>query len=182
MRKPPIPRAVPHRSPRERWATVGACGVLVLGHAARAAVDAPNLAYLSVLEAFAAAAALGVGLQLAFVDDAIAHMSAAGVAALLAAASIVSLTVGFPGSDPDGLGRLVPLITLVASAYLLFASAAALFELREHDRERAWAVHPSASTRRVHPRRLRLSHLAARAPRGTARAPEARRDPARPAA
>ena len=40
MRKPPIPRAVPHRLPRERWATAGACGVLALGHATRAAVDA----------------------------------------------------------------------------------------------------------------------------------------------
>ena len=94
MRKPPIPRAVPHRLQRERWAAVGACGVLVLGHAARAVVDAHHLAYLSVLDVLAIAAALGAGAQLVLVDDAISWYSAVGLASLVAAASFVSLTVG----------------------------------------------------------------------------------------
>lgn len=181
MRKPPIPRAVPHRLPREHWATAGACGVLVLGHTTRAVVDVRHLPYLSVLDLLAAAAAIGVGAQILLVDDALARIAAAALAALLGAASIVSLTVGFPGSDADGLTAL-PLITLAASVYLLVTSIVALFELRRADRVRAAAGHPSASTRPVRLRTRRLSLLAGRAPRGRAPAPAARRDPARPAA
>ena len=65
MRKPPIPRAVPHRLQRERWAAAGACGVLAIGHTARVAVDAHHLAYLSVLDVAAIVASIGAGVQLA---------------------------------------------------------------------------------------------------------------------
>ena len=181
MRKPPIPRAVPHRLPRERRATAGACGVLVLGHVTRAVVDARHLPYLSVLDLLAVAAAIGVAAQIFLVDDAFARISAAALAGLLGAASIVSLTVGFPGSDADGLTAL-PLIMLAASAYLLGTSIVALFELRRADRARAAAGHPSAATRPVRLRTRRPSLLAGRAPRGRARVPAAHRDPARPAA
>jgi hypothetical protein len=181
MRKPPIPRADPRRLPREHWATAGACGVLVLGHAARAVVDVRQLPYLSVLDLLAAAAAIGVGAQIFLVDDALARISAASLAALLGAASIVSLTVGFPGTETNGFAA-IPLITLAASVYLLVTSIAALFELRRTNRERAASGHPSASTRPVRLRTRRLSLPAGRAPRGRARDPEARRDPARPAA
>jgi hypothetical protein len=162
MRKPPIPRAVPHRSPRERWATAGACGVLALGHAARAAVDAPHAAYLSVLDTLGVAAAVGVAVQLLAIDDPLSWFSAACVAALLGASAIVALTVGLPGSSPTRFAA-VSLITIAASAFVIVEAARALTRpepLRTRPRE----------------------HRAVRARRGTARAPAAHRDPARPAA
>jgi hypothetical protein len=162
MRKPPIPRAVPHRSPRELWATAGACGVLALGHAARAAVDAPHAAYLSVLDSLGVAAAVAVGAQLLAVDDPLSWFSAAGVAALLGASAIVALTVGLPGSDPTRFAA-VSLITIAASAFVIVEALLAL-------------TRPELL--RTRPR----AHHAARARRGTARAPGAHRDPARPAA
>jgi len=162
MRKPPIPRAVPHRSPRERWATAGACGVLALGHAARAAVDAPHAAYLSVLDSLGVAAAIGVGVQLLAIDDPLSWFSGACVAALLGLSAIVALTVGLPGSSPTRFAA-VSLITIAASAFVIVEAARALT--------------------RPEPLRTRpRAHRAARARRGTARAPGAHRDPARPAA
>ena len=181
MRKPPFPRAVPHRPPREHWATVGACGVLALGHATRVAVDSHHVAYLSILDLLGLAAALGVGIQIALVDDGISRVLAAGVAALLGAASIVSVTIGFPGAAPDGFG-LVPLFTLAASAYVLGASIVGHVARRRTERDHASARHPSAPTRRAHLRTRRLAHRVVRAPRGTAPARGARRGPARPAA
>ena len=162
MRKPPIPRAVPHRSPRERWATVGACGVLALGHATRAAVDAPHAAYLSVLDALGVAAAVFVGVQLLAIDDPLSWFSAASVAALLGASEVVALMIGLPGSSPTRFAA-VSLITIAASAFVIVEAARAL----------------------TRPERLRIrprAHRAVRARRGTARAPGARQDPARPAA
>ena len=181
MRKPPIPRAVPHRLQRERWAAAGACGVLVLGHIARAVVDAHHLAYLSVLDGLAVAAAAGAGAQLAIVDDAISWCSAGGVAALVAAGSLVSLTVGFPGTNPAGIDAL-PLILLVASAVVLVATADRWSEQRRVERRDGSRAHPSRATRRAHLRRLQPAHHAVRALRGTERARRAHRDPARPAA
>jgi peptidoglycan/LPS O-acetylase OafA/YrhL len=162
MRKPPIPRAVPHRRPGERWTTVGACGVLALGHATRAAVDAPHAAYLSVLDVLAVAAAIGVVLQLAFVDDELSRLSAGGVAVLLGAANIVGLTVALPGTHETRY-PLLSLVMLATSAFVVFEALRAL--------------------RR--PERLRTRQIAlpaARARRETAPAPAARRDPERPAA
>ena len=141
MRKPPIPRAVPHRPPREHWATVGACGVLALGHATRAAVDSHHVAYLSILDLLGVAAAIGVGIQIALVDDGVSRVLAAGVAALLGAASIVSVTIGFPGAAPAGFG-LVPLVTLAASAYVLGASLVTHLVRRRTERGHAPARHP----------------------------------------
>lgn len=181
MRKPPIPRAVPHRLQRERWAAVGACGVLALGHIARAVVDAHHLAYLSVLDVLAIAAAAGAGAQLALIDDAISWCSAAGVAALVAAASLVSLTVGFPGTNPTGLGA-VPGILLVISVGVLLATADCWSERRRVARRDGSSAHPARAMRQAHLRRLQPVHHAARALRGTERARRAHRDPARPAA
>jgi len=162
MRKPPIPRAVPHRPPRERWATAGACGVLALGHATRAAVDAQHVAYLSVLDTLGVAAAVGVGLQLAYVDDALSWLSAGGVAVLLGLAGLVALTAGFPGASPTRY-PLLSVVTLGASVFVIAESALAL--------------RPPERLRRQ-PR----AHPAARARRGTVRVPGARRGPERPAA
>ena len=181
MRKPPIPRAVPHRLQRERWAAAGACGVLALGHATRAAVDARHLAYLSVLDLLAVAATLGAGLQLTLVDDAISWYSAAGVAALVGAASLVSLTVGFPGTDPTGLGT-VSLILLVVSAGVVVAASMRWADHRRNTRDGASDADPDRVTRPAHLRTRRLAPLVGRAPRGRARARRARRDPAHPAA
>jgi len=181
MRKPPIPRAVPHRPPRERWAAAGACGVLVLGHATRAAVDSQHVAYLTVLDSVGVIAAAGVGVQLALVDDAISWYSAAGVAALLGSASIVSLTVGFPGTNPQGLS-IVGLVSLVASVFVVYQAVAVLTERRRLGRDAASAGHPSAATRPGHLRRPRPAHHVARARQGTAPVRATRRDPARPAA
>src|SRR5690242_4342315 len=125
MRKPPIPRAVPHQSPRERWATAGACGVLALGHATRAAVDSQHAAYLTVLDSLGVAAAVGVGAQLVLVDDALSWFSAACVAALLGASAIVTLTIGFPGSSPTRYAVL-SIVTIAASAFVIAESARAL--------------------------------------------------------
>ena len=162
MRKPPIPRAVPHRSPRERWATAGACGVLALGHATRAAVDAQHAAYLTVLDSLGVAAAIGVGVQLLAIDDALSWFSAACVAALLGLSSIVTLTIGFPGSSPTRYAAL-SIVTIAASLFVMAVSALAL-------------MRPERPRTRPH------VPLVARARRGTARAPATRRDPARPAA
>src|SRR3989442_7851650 len=125
MRKPPIPRAVPHRSPRERWATAGACGVLALGHATRAAVDAPDAAYFSVLDALGVAAAVFVGVQLLAIDDRLSWFSAECVAALLGASAIVALTIGLPGSSPTRFAA-VSMITIAASAFVIVEAARAL--------------------------------------------------------
>lgn len=187
MRKPPFPRAVPHRFSRERWAAVGACGVLALGHATRAAVDAHHLAYLAVLDALSSAAAVGVGAQLLFVDDSISWWSAGGVASLLAAGSVVTLTVGFPGTNPVGLGT-ASAVTLLASVAVLGATATRWVQAHNTERYVGRDVHPvgtghaGALTRRVRPRIPRNARLVARAQPETARAREARPDPARPAA
>jgi hypothetical protein len=181
MRKPPIPRAVPHRRRRERWAAVGACGVLVLGHAARAVVDAHHLAYLSVLDVLAVAAALGAGAQLLLVDDAISWYSAVGLASLVATASLVSLTVGFPGANSTGWAG-VPLILLLASACVLVTAGLRWAEQRHMTRDEARAVRAAGVTRRARLRRPPPALRAERAPRGTGPVRRARRDPARPAA
>ena len=181
MRKPPIPRAVPHRLQRERWAAAGACGVLAIGHAARAAVDAQHLAYLSVLDVLAIAAAIGAGLQLALVDDSISWCTAAGLAALVGAGSLVSLTVGFPGANRTGIDA-VSLVVLLASAYVVLATGIRWAERRRVERDGTCESHPASATRREHLRTPRPVHLAGQAPRGMARARRATRDPARPAA
>jgi hypothetical protein len=162
MRKPPIPRAVPHRRPGERWTTVGACGVLAFGHAARAAVDAPHAAYLSVLDLLAVTAALGVVLQLVFVDDDLSWLSAGGVAVLLGAANVVGLTIALPGTNATRY-PLLSFVMLAASAFVVFEAQRAL---RRPERLRTRQTAPPA----------------ARARRETAPAPAARRDPERPAA
>jgi hypothetical protein len=181
MRKPPIPRAVPHRLQRERWAAVGACGVLALGHAARAVVDAHHLAYLSVLDVLAIAAALGAGAQLVLVDDAISWYSAVGLASLVAAASLVSLTVGFPGASSTRLNG-IPLMLLLASACVLVTAGFRWVEQHRVTRDEVYAAHPAGLTRRARLRRPQPAPHAARAPRGTGLVRRARRDPARPAA
>lgn len=162
MRKPPIPRAVPHRRPSERWATAGACGVLALGHATRAAVDAPHAAYLSVLDTLALAAAVGVAVQLACIDDELSWLSATGVAMLLGVSSVVALTVGLPGASATRYPAL-SVVMLAACAFVIASSARAV-------------------RRPALPRRLRRAHPVARVRRGTARGPAARRGPERPAA
>lgn len=162
MRKPPIPRAVPHQRPRERWATAGACGVLALGHATRAAVDAPHAAYLSVLDTLGVAAAVGVALQLTLVDDELSWLSAGGVAILLGAASVVALTVGLPGATATRY-PLLSVFMLATSAFVVAESARALRR-------------PEPLRRRPH------VHPAVRARRGTARARATHRGPERPAA
>ena len=162
MRKPPIPRAVPHRRPSERWMTVGACGVLALGHATRAAVDAPHAAYLSVLDTLAVAAALGVVLQFLLVDDDLSWLAAGGIAVLLGAANVVGLTIALPGTHETRYPFL-SVVMLAASAFVIVAAVRAL---RRPGRLR---------TRQTAP-------LAARARREMAPAPAARRDPERPAA
>lgn len=181
MRKPPIPRAVPHRLQRERWAAVGACGVLALGHAARAVVDAHHLAYLTVLDVLAVAAAIGAGLQLLLVDDAISWYATAGLASLVATASLVSLTIGFPGASSTGLSG-VPLILLAASACALVTAGFRWAEQPRVTRDETYTAHPAGVTRPERLRRPPPEPLAAQAPRGTGRARRARRDPARPAA
>lgn len=179
MRKPPFPRAVPHRQSRERWAAAGSCGVLAIGHAMRAAADAHHLAYLSVLDVVAIVAALGAGLQLLLVDDLISWWSAAGVATLLGAVSLVTMTVGFPGRPAAGL-LAEPAISLCASGAVIVAALVrgnrAYAVRRDGDSEPRAAVTPPARLRTLLPAR----HVA-RAPRGTERAREAHRDPARPA-
>ena len=162
MRKPPIPRAVPHQRPNERWATAGACGVLALGHATRAAVDAPHAAYLSVLDTLAVAAAVAVVLQLVFVDDDLSWLSAGGVALLLGAASLVGLTVVLPGTRATRY-PILSVVMVAASAFVVFEALRAL-------------------RRPELLRRRRPVPPAARARRETERAPAARRGPARPAA
>ena len=181
MRKPPIPRAVPHRPLRERWAAAGACGVLAVGHATRAVVDAQHVAYLSVLDGLCGAAAIAAAVQLARVDDEISWGSAAGVAALLGTATIASLTLGFPGMGAVAFGPAAT-VTLAACAYVLFRSTVVLLERRRDHRVVSLLDHPSVATRRERLRTPRPARLAARARRGTAPAPAARRGPARPAA
>jgi hypothetical protein len=179
MRKPPIPRAVPHRLQRERWAAAGACGVLAIGHTARVAVDAHHLAYLSVLDVVAIFASVGAGMQLALIDDDISWGTASGVAILAAAGSLVSLTVGFPGTDPAGIG-VVSVIVLAASVCLLAAAGIRWAEARRA--ARATPTHPAAATRPERPRTPPTARRVGPARRGTERVRRAHRDPARPAA
>jgi len=162
MRKPPIPRAVPHQRPSERWATAGACGVLALGHATRAAVDAPHAAYLSVLDILAVAAAVGVMLQLVLVDDDLSWLSAGGVALLLGVANVVGLTVALPGTG----GTRYPGLSIVMLGASVFVVVASLRALRRPE--------PLRTQQPVHP--------AARARRETEPARATRRGPERPAA
>ena len=99
-----------------------ACGVLALGHATRAAVDAPHTAYLSVLDTLAVAAALGAALQLALVDDDLSWLSAGGVALLLGTLSTVGLTVALPGEATRY--PLLSVVMLGASAFVVDRVAA----------------------------------------------------------
>jgi hypothetical protein len=99
--------------------------VLALGHATRAAVDAPHAAYLSVLDVLGVAAAIGVALQLARIDDELSWLSASGVALLLGLASAVSLTVGLPGSSATRYPAL-SLLMLALCAFVIAESARAL--------------------------------------------------------
>ena len=181
MRKPPIPRAVPHRLQRERWAAAGACGVLAIGHTARVAVDAQHLAYLSVLDVVAIFACVGAGVQLTLIDDDISWGTAAGVAVLAAAGSLVSLTVGFPGTSPTGIG-VVSVVILAASACVLLAVALRWAGAQRSARAGISETHPAVATRRAPLRTPRNARLAAPARPGTERARRAHRDPARPAA
>jgi hypothetical protein len=185
MRKPPFPRAVPQRKPRECRVAVGACGVLALEHATRAAVGRPAI-YLSLLDLLAFAAAAGVGAQLALVDDAISWLAAASVAVLLGSASIVAAAGGLPGAN-GGLGG--PLVSVLASVSVLAAAAVHGHRVRDAGRPRGTSAetsradHPAAAaTRPGRPRTPRPARLVARARQGTARARAARPDPARPAA
>ena len=96
-------------------------------------------------------------------------------------ASLVSLTVGFPGTNPSGLGA-VPLLLLITSAGVLIVTGV------RRDRQRGGRAQtrvrriPTRATRPARPRTPRPAHRAARARRGTAPARRAHRDPARPAA
>jgi hypothetical protein len=161
MRKPPIPRAVPHRRPSERWLTAGACGVLALGHATRAAVDAPHAAYLAVLDTLGLAAAVAVAVQLWYIDDELSWLSAIGVSILLGVSSVVALTVGLPGATT----RYPALSVLMLAACASVISQAVLVLRRPE-------------LLRTRPR----AHHAAQARRGRARGPAARPGPERPAA
>ncbi len=162
MRKPPIPRAVPHRRPSERWLTAGACGVLAFGHATRAAVDAPHAAYLAVLDTLGLAAAVAVAVQLWYIDDELSWLSAIGVSILLGVSSVVALTVGLPGATTTRYPALFVLM-LAACAFVI---SQAVLVLRRPE------------LLRTRPR----AHPAVRARRGTARGPAARPGPERPAA
>jgi hypothetical protein len=142
--------------------TVGACGVLALGHVTRAAVDVPHAAYLSVLDVLAVAAALGVALQLLVVDDDLSWLAAGGTALLLGAANIVGLTVALPGTNETRY----PLLSFVMLAASAFVVVEVLRALRRPGRLRT----------------QRPALPAARARRETAPAPAAHRDPERPAA
>jgi len=162
MRKPPIPRAVPHQRPSERWLTAGACGVLALGHATRAAVDAPHAAYLSVLDTLGLAAAVAVAVQLWYIDDELSWLSAIGVSILLGLSSVVALTVGLPGANTTRY----PALSVLMLATAVFVISRAALVLRRPEL----------------PRRRPRAHPAARARRGTGPGPAARRGPERPAA
>ncbi len=165
MRKPPVPRAVPHRGSYGRLVAIGACGVLAAVHATRAVIEVGDVAYVAVLLTLGAAGAAAAAIQLSIVDDAISWACTAAVATVLGGSNVVALVAGLPGTSSNGVSAGDAIA--IGSAVLALA---------------VWAARRTEVSRPQHPRTPRLELHVRRALRGTELARGAPRGPARPAA